>query len=202
MVRRDDISKTLILEKAQDRMMHYGVQKTSMQEIAKDAGIAVGTLYLHYKNKEEMVLAVAENCKARYQEQAKEILNQTMPADEKLKRFVSEKYLTHQALMNQYPHFLSFLLMVSQLDEHGISDCKRQFREDLAQIIQEGILQKRFQAQDAQNTAQVLFWSLQAFFPVTQDFNKWTPGEIELQRLLHWFIEQLKSQSGILEVLP
>ena len=48
-----------ILAAARDRFEHYGVAKTTMQEIATDAGVAVGTLYLYFRNKDELIVACA-----------------------------------------------------------------------------------------------------------------------------------------------
>jgi TetR/AcrR family transcriptional repressor of multidrug resistance operon len=49
---------TLIMEKARSLFIDHGFHGTSMQKLAQAADIASGTLYLHYKNKEELIRAI------------------------------------------------------------------------------------------------------------------------------------------------
>ena len=43
-----------ILEAAAKLMAHYGYDKTTVSDIAEEAGISKGAVYLHYKGKEEL----------------------------------------------------------------------------------------------------------------------------------------------------
>lgn len=54
-----DIQNT-ILAVAESYFNEYGFAETDMRKIASDAKIAVGTIYLHYKNKETLYLNVIE----------------------------------------------------------------------------------------------------------------------------------------------
>ncbi|WP_141734595.1 TetR/AcrR family transcriptional regulator [Oligoflexus tunisiensis] len=49
-----------ILEAAQTLFSRYGVRKTSIEEIAKSAGLGKGTVYLYFKSKDEIFDAVAQ----------------------------------------------------------------------------------------------------------------------------------------------
>ena len=55
-----DDKRQRILEAARKRFRYYGVRKTTMQEIARDAGVAVGTLYLYFKDKDDLLVALYE----------------------------------------------------------------------------------------------------------------------------------------------
>ena len=59
---RGAAKRARILEVARRRFSHYGYDKTTMAEIAEDAGMAVGTLYLFFKNKQDIVMAFGESC--------------------------------------------------------------------------------------------------------------------------------------------
>ncbi|HWQ65800.1 MAG TPA: TetR/AcrR family transcriptional regulator [Methanospirillum sp.] len=50
-----------ILESATKKVLEKGYQKVNMEEIAKEAGISRPTLYLYFKNKEELFLAIVTN---------------------------------------------------------------------------------------------------------------------------------------------
>ncbi|MEE9229856.1 MAG: helix-turn-helix domain-containing protein, partial [Acidobacteriota bacterium] len=49
MRRQDPARRREILQAARRRLEHYGYEKTTMAEIASDAGMAVGTLYQYFK---------------------------------------------------------------------------------------------------------------------------------------------------------
>ncbi len=78
--------KTKIIEAAQRLIARQGVEKTSMREIAEEAGITTGAIYYYYKSKEELLYDVmdystavtAEIMKMRTQPQAQpdEVLNE------------------------------------------------------------------------------------------------------------------------------
>ena len=51
---QEDIIKAALLA-----FVKYGFQNTSMQSIAKEAGLAKGTLYLYFNSKEELTQAIA-----------------------------------------------------------------------------------------------------------------------------------------------
>lgn len=55
---RSDRRQSLILEVAKERFSRFGVKKTTMDEIAADAGISKKTLYECYRNKEDVFVAL------------------------------------------------------------------------------------------------------------------------------------------------
>jgi AcrR family transcriptional regulator len=51
--------REIILAAALDRFSHYGFRRTSMEDIAQEAGISRAAVYLHFRNKEEIFRALA-----------------------------------------------------------------------------------------------------------------------------------------------
>jgi AcrR family transcriptional regulator len=47
-----------ILDAAAELVLRWGYRKTSVDDIAKQAGVAKGTIYLHWKSREELFLAL------------------------------------------------------------------------------------------------------------------------------------------------
>jgi len=47
-----------ILDAAKHRLWHYGFKKTTIDEIASDAGVGKGTVYLYFESKEDIGLAI------------------------------------------------------------------------------------------------------------------------------------------------
>ena len=88
MQKLDAAKREAILNAAKQRLRQYGIQKTTMQEIAKDVGIAVGTLYLYFKNKDDILIASVESYAQKHIADALEILNSQISPSEKLKAYI------------------------------------------------------------------------------------------------------------------
>lgn len=57
----DDQVKNTILEIALKLFQRFGYQKTTVEEIAREAQIGKGTVYLHFTSKEEILLTLIQN---------------------------------------------------------------------------------------------------------------------------------------------
>lgn len=60
----------LILDVAERLILHYGFDKTTMSDIAKEAGISKGAIYLHYDGKDALFEAVITRDINRYATEA------------------------------------------------------------------------------------------------------------------------------------
>lgn len=80
---------TLILEAAEKRFSEYGYNKTTMAEIAEDAGMSAANLYRYYKNKEDIAAACTKCHLNEKAEVLKGIVrNKNLTASEKLEQYV------------------------------------------------------------------------------------------------------------------
>ena len=48
--------REMILDAAGARFQRFGYSKTTMEEVAADAGISKGTIYIYFQNKEDIFL--------------------------------------------------------------------------------------------------------------------------------------------------
>ncbi len=64
MTRHGDVRQK-ILDAAEQRLWRYGFKKTTVDEIASDAGVGKGTVYLYFDGKEEIGLAIVSEYKRR-----------------------------------------------------------------------------------------------------------------------------------------
>ena len=62
----DDEKKANILSAARTTFGEHGFQKTTVKQIADQAGLAPGTLYTYFENKEELFSAVVEDIWVRF----------------------------------------------------------------------------------------------------------------------------------------
>lgn len=173
--------------------MHYGIQKTTMQDIAQDAGMAVGTLYLYFRNKEELVLAIAEQCRVQQSEHAEEILKSSLSSEDKIRQFLLEKFQCVREYRESHPHAKEFVKLMIELD----SDCSRLWRErfemNLQGLLESGKADGTFHIKDCADEAKVLFLSISGFYPLPYlDLPEW-PREEELHLVIDWFIRTWKT---------
>ena len=78
-----------ILEAATGRFVRFGYRKTSIDEIARAAGVAKGTVYLYYRNKAELVLHAIALEKCGYVDRLDPLLEADLPACERLRALIA-----------------------------------------------------------------------------------------------------------------
>src|SRR5215472_11056617 len=86
-----------MIEAARKRFRYYGVKKTTMQEIARDAGVAVGTLYLYFRDKDDLLVSCTEEYIIHHRRQAEAILASDTSVADKLRRYVLDRFQASQA---------------------------------------------------------------------------------------------------------
>jgi AcrR family transcriptional regulator len=83
----DPVKREQILDGAHRVFMTMGFDAASMNDITREAGVSKGTLYVYFKNKEELFVAIIERQKLRIFGQLQEILDRKQPVDATLHDF-------------------------------------------------------------------------------------------------------------------
>lgn len=83
----DPVKREQILDGALRVFMQMGFDAASMNDITREAGVSKGTLYVYFKNKEDLFFAMIERQKLRIFGQLQEILERNMPVAETLHDF-------------------------------------------------------------------------------------------------------------------
>ena len=78
-----------ILEAATGLFVRFGYRKTSIDEVARAAGVAKGTVYLYYRNKAELVLHAIALEKCGYLDRLEPLLEAEMAAGERLRALIA-----------------------------------------------------------------------------------------------------------------
>src|SRR5260370_34920259 len=76
--------RTRIVQAAQSLFIRYGVKRTSIDEVARAADIAKGTLYLYYESKEMLFAEVAKHICADILAEARQASAMPAPLAERL----------------------------------------------------------------------------------------------------------------------
>ncbi|MBE9028686.1 TetR/AcrR family transcriptional regulator [filamentous cyanobacterium LEGE 11480] len=184
----DETKRTAILEAATNRFTRYGVRKTTMQEIAQDVGIAVGTLYLYFKNKKTIIIAVAETF--TQSETATDIAKSRKRADRLLKAFLLSRFAVIEAARNSGDHAAELTLAVLKLKPEFKQTQDQRFRATVYQILQKGIDQGIFEINHLEQDLTVFLYSIGYFFPMPTSEQYHVPEADKLAMVIDWFIQK------------
>jgi AcrR family transcriptional regulator len=183
-----------IVEAAAQRFRYYGIGKTTMQEIAQDAGLAVGTLYLYFSNKDALVVACAEEFAARHRQQAEEILNSQLPPDEKLRAYVVARFRQSEDTRTSSRHAAEITRAVLRVKPDRVREEGQMMLAVISQIQSEGAAAGLFHFNDPERDAKVFLYSLVGFFPNALSEPPVAPLEADLLDVIHWFLETWKAK--------
>lgn len=195
MQRLDEAKRDGILQAARQRLSQYGVRKTTMQEIAQNAGIAVGTLYLYFSNKNDILIAVAEAYANQHSIDIEKILRSRRPAPEKLKAYLVNRFRAVQDSRLSGSHAAELARTVIRLKPELQDEQGKAVRENVASILQEGIESNLFWMNDFQQDLEVFLYSVGYFFPIPTTEKYYEPEEKKLEMVINWFIQQWREQS-------
>ena len=171
MARHEDVRekkdvREKIVEAAEHRLWHYGFKKTTIDEIASDAGVGKGTVYLHFDSKEDVALAIMAKYKQQSLQKIAEVAqNATKDPLSKLKEMLRqplidacEKCLASPASMELIvaikPHIREMLLPYSE-QEYAL----------LASVLEEGNKIGVFDVPDTLRAARTLKTMCLGFLP-------------------------------------
>ncbi|WP_010255979.1 TetR/AcrR family transcriptional regulator [Treponema primitia] len=79
--------RNLIMGCAKKLILEYGVEKVSMEDIAKQAELSKGTLYLYFSGKDELFSEICEESAAKFSEYVQSRLEGGISGLEALKRY-------------------------------------------------------------------------------------------------------------------
>ena len=87
---RKEAKRERILDAAVLEIARHGYHGTTVSTIARRAGVADGTIYLYFKNKEDLLVSIFERAMKRFNEEAQRIVDEEGGgAEEKLRRLVA-----------------------------------------------------------------------------------------------------------------
>ena len=89
----DGSKRTAILDAAVVEIARRGYHQTTVAMIARRAGVADGTIYLYFSNKEEILLSLFDRAMGRFISEGREQVDEQASAVDKLRRIV-ELHLT------------------------------------------------------------------------------------------------------------
>jgi TetR/AcrR family transcriptional repressor of multidrug resistance operon len=100
---RDEEKVSLVKQKALESLVEDGFEGFSMNKLAKACGVSVATLYIYYKDKDDLIISVAGEQGAQMQERFMENFHADLSFEEGMRvqwsnryHFLQENPLAHQ----------------------------------------------------------------------------------------------------------
>ncbi|MCG7346425.1 TetR family transcriptional regulator [Sporosarcina sp. ACRSL] len=160
-MKRDKPKYKQIVDAAVIVIAENGYHQAQVSKIAKEAGVADGTIYLYFKNKEDILISVFREKMSVFVENVKEILKTEITATEMLARMIEN----HFSLLNGDRH----LAIVTQLElrqsnkelRYRINEVLKEYLTLLDTILKEGIKKGEFDGRiDIRLARQMVFGTI------------------------------------------
>ena len=126
--------KDAILDATDRLLARFGYRKMTVEDIAAEAGIGKGSIYLHFSSKEEVVLSHIDRIVDRLRERLKEIARSDATAAERLRLMLLTRVLFRFDSIQHYTQSLNDLLSVLR---SSLLARRAQYFESEAQIFAE-----------------------------------------------------------------
>lgn len=157
-----DQTKEKILTVAARMFGKYGFQKTTVDEIARTAHKAKGSVYYYFKSKEELFLAVVTQEINVLKSGLTRVIVDSQDATGMIRSYLMNRMTLMKDAINYHESLTAGLV-----DDFGfLSECREDFTrfeiELMKAVLDRGLRENKFQIKDTQATAQVIILAMKA----------------------------------------
>jgi len=173
-----------ILDATERIMSRYGFRKMTMEDIAKEARVGRRTIYLYFKNKEDVALSSIGRVVESAQAKMKEILaSDDSDVVEKLRQMLRERVMRRVRAVAEYHESLDEIFEVVR---PAYIERRRQYffiEQDLiSQVLEAGIEAGKVHITNPMNVAAILLQATNAYLPYSLSVRELgNPDQIEKQ---------------------
>ncbi len=182
-----DPTRDKILKVAARIFGKYGFQKTTMDEIARTAHKAKGSIYYYFSSKEELFLAVVSGEMNELKEALLEVAAEKTGATTMLRNYMLTRMKVLEDAINYHETLKAdFLETFEFLDELRTTFDTFEV-ELLSHILQQGVQERVFEIRDVTKTTQVIIMALKALeipFFLQNKIAEYEPTIVELLDIL------------------
>ena len=156
--RREQATRDRILCAAEEQFRRFGPKKTSMEDIARLAGLSRATLYLHFSGKSSVYEAIRQGVRQQYVERLHELVESDRQAPRKLRLFVE---LTLETYSN-HPVFLAALTGDQEYSIQTVAGpimatSRSEILDPLRKILEQGIRELTIRKLNVNETAYLMY---------------------------------------------
>jgi AcrR family transcriptional regulator len=143
----------LIIEASQKRFGLFGIEKTSMREIANDLKLSKASLYYYFPDKESLYKAVVEKEQIEFISKISERIFSIQEPEQLLLEYANARLSYFRTLLNLSRLRLETLSELKPGFRETIQDFKEKEKEILKRIFEKGISSGIFFINDTDQTA-------------------------------------------------
>lgn len=176
-----------ILNSALSLFAKVGYSKSTMNDVANEAGIAVGTIYLYYKNKEDIVRACAKRFHAVHREFSTSVIQSSKAPDQKLKTYLLNRFdLWEKETAGSSPTTDLAHVMTTAAPEISAAE-QSLWTKTIKNILAEGEEKKRYRFESLTKEAKIFIHCLIGFFPLPGQTHPFRPTRKDFTETIEWF---------------
>jgi AcrR family transcriptional regulator len=135
MARESIATRERILSAAFVRFARYGFRRTSMEDIAGEAGVSRAALYLQFRNKEEIFKSLAQDLQTVALARAGAALEASGPLAERVRNAIEGKSLEMVRITLESPHGSELLDETGRLCGDLVAETERRFADQLTRVL-------------------------------------------------------------------
>jgi AcrR family transcriptional regulator len=154
--------KEVILDAFELLIRKYGIDKTTMQEVAKEVGISVGTLYNEFADKEALIDALMARIEEKMNRRVANYKYSSTSPNEQLLELISAVNDTLDEIIRDNRSLAEYVFSGSQNFRYIGKKIHRDFHRggflsaQIAEIIKEGVKQKIFAVKEIESATMAI----------------------------------------------
>ncbi len=152
----------LILGAAQERFGHYGLEKTTMREIAGDVGMSKASLYYYFPDKNSLFYAVIRKEQDEFFSRLDETVSRPEDPDEMLRGYIRVRNLYFKKFINLSKLRLSGIREIRPVIRDLIEELKEKETDYIRRIIVMGLDRSAYRSLDENEVASIFLNTLHA----------------------------------------
>jgi TetR/AcrR family fatty acid metabolism transcriptional regulator len=127
-----------ILEAAVSVFAEQGFFQSTIAQIAKEAGVADGTIYLYFKNKDDILVQFFSYKTKQVFDRFREAVNQGRTSDEKLRNLIRRHLEEFQQDLNMAVVYQSETHRNNRQVEEQIKEMSKMYMDIVSEIVEQG----------------------------------------------------------------
>jgi AcrR family transcriptional regulator len=150
-----DERKSQILNAAEQVFTKKGLDLARMDDIAEETGLSKGTLYLYFKSKDELIIAILDRIFQGVFKQLEARKKDQLSATEAINQFTEEAIHDYKRMLRLMPVAYEFLALAfrNKVVQKALTQYFRYYMDVLVPIVQCGIDTGEFRPVDPRETA-------------------------------------------------
>ena len=173
----EEITRKAIQEAVVNLVARTGTRKVTMDQVAAEAGLSKGCLYIHFRSKKELLESVKT---ARFKplvDQLQEILNGSLTPNQKIESIVHRLF----SYFDENRGLFRFLLEEREIAQSQVIRQKnsryRNFVERIANVLDDGVASGLFRHLDSKKVASIFIEAMIAM--TARRLLEETPGPLD-----------------------